>query len=113
MKYIHSIATGIFFLSLTIPAFAQDYSAGEAIFIENKCQGCHSADNVKKQGPFLQTIANTYQDEEKLLLYMKGESDPIVEPERAKTMKIRRRKLKKLTPQQQKELSQYILSFRQ
>lgn len=103
----------LFLLLSSLPAIAQEYTAGQAIFTKKKCQRCHVSGDLKKKGPSLEVIAKAYQDEAKLLSYFRGDMEPIVEPERAKLMKMRRKQLKKLTNQQQKDLSQYMMSFKE
>ena len=107
------ISLAIFFLLLsTTPAISQEHAAGESIFTVKKCQRCHASGNEKKKGPSLEVIAEIYQTEEKLLSYFKGEGEPIVEPARAKLMKMRRRQIKKLSSQQQNDLGKYMMSFK-
>ncbi len=108
-----SLSISILFLLLTtVPAIGQEYAAGQEIFTKKKCQRCHVSGDLKKKGPSLEVIAEAYQDEEKLLSYFRGDGEPIIEPERAKLMKMRRKQLKKLSDQQQKDLSQYMMSFK-
>lgn len=104
--------TILFLLLSTVPATCQEYVAGQAIFTKKKCQRCHVSGNLKKKGPSLEVIAEGYQTEEQLLSYFKGDGEPIIEPERAKLMKMRRKQIKKLSDQQQKDLSQYMMSFK-
>lgn len=86
-------------------------SPGERIFSELGCAECHQPE-VKINGPSLKTIAAAYGEIERLLSFFKGDTDSIVEPERARTMIPRRRKIKQLSAEQQQQLAEYIMSFR-
>ncbi len=83
---------------------------GRDVFEAMECFKCHDP-QYKKMGPTLKLIANTYGKKEKLLSYFNGETESIVEPERAKTMKIRIRKIKKLADPEKDALADYIMSF--
>lgn len=111
LSYIGKIsATLCILLSMAIPASA-DANKGETLFLSMKCNKCHATKNNPK-GPSLGRIADTYGDESSLLLFFEGKSEPIVEPARAKTMKPRRRKLQKLSEEDQKALAAYIITFK-
>ena len=111
MKYLFIVlaALSLFFFSLTPDVMAQP-AAGEKLFQKLRCTKCHHPDK-KINGPALKTIVRAYGTPEKLLGYFKGESDPIVEPGRAKTMKIRRKKIKKLQDDERQSLVDYFFSF--
>jgi cytochrome c551/c552 len=90
---------------------AAETTAGETLFTSMRCGQCHAPDK-KVYGPGLQVIAGIYGEEEKLLAYFRGESEPIIEPERAKTMKPRLRKIGKLSAQELQALARYIMGFK-
>lgn len=98
---------GIFSLS----ALAADPSQGEKIFQELRCTKCHHPEQ-KINGPALKIIAGTYGSKDKLMSFIKGVSEPIVEPERARTMIPRRRQIKKLSDSDQQALADFIMSFK-
>lgn len=98
-------------LSLISSSASADDMTGEALFQSMKCGKCHRTEENPK-GPTLARIAETYGDEAKLLLYFEGKTEPIVEPERAKTMKPRQRKIKKLDKADKTKLAAYIIGFK-
>jgi len=104
------MAVFCFLLSLSCTTFASDQS-GEKLFQAMKCTGCHDAE-IKKRGPSLQKIARVYPDQESIFLYFTGKADPIVEPEREKTMRPRLRKIMKLNEAEKKALATYINTFK-
>ena len=94
-----------FFLATT------SYSAdpNEAVFQSNRCGICHKPD-VSKSNPSLKEIARAYQGKEsQLAKYLQGESDPIVVPERAGTMKRYVEKTKSLSAPERKALADFII----
>jgi cytochrome c551/c552 len=98
------------FLLIAGPASAVG-KKGEVLFLSMKCSKCHTTEGNPK-GPSLPRIADAYGDVSKLLLFFQGESEPIVEPARAKTMKPRRRRIKKLSSEDQKALAKYVIGFK-
>jgi cytochrome c len=107
-----SIASILFFLFLTICTTADATErSGEAIFQDMKCTKCHGT-KAKQRGPSLLKIAAAYPDADALFLFFNGKTDPIVEPERAKTMRPRLRKIMKLNDTEQKALADYVISFK-
>jgi len=107
--FVGMVVGGIF---LSQPVMGEKTaSPGEKIFTELGCVECHHPE-VKINGPALKTIAATYGDIKRLLAYFKGDTGPIVEPERARTMMPRRRKIKKLSEDRQQALAEYIISSR-
>ena len=113
MKFLNvKILSIVFCLSLALSAAASaEEDKGKTLFESMKCNKCHTEKGTPK-GPSLQRIANTYGDETTLLQFFEGKSEPIVEPERAKTMKPRRRKIKKLSEGDKNVLAGYIISFK-
>lgn len=97
-------------LILVTSALAEEKS-GEELFLSMKCNKCHRTEKNPK-GPTLIRIANTYGEKARLLSFFEGKTEPIVEPERAKTMKPRRRKIKKLTRENKEKLAAYIMGFK-
>ncbi len=74
---------GSFFLSAVISA-----DEGESIFKSNRCGACHKPDTSAAGRPSLKEISQAYHGKEKQLeAYFKGESEPIITPEKAGSMK--------------------------
>jgi len=83
---------------------------GEAIFKSQGCISCHKKTNASKLNPSLTEISQAYQGkEEQLIKYLKGESEPIVRPEKADLMKRRIEKTKKLPDADLKALAGYLV----
>ena len=84
--------------------------AQETQFEALRCAICHKAD-TGKVFPSLKEIAKAYNgNEEKLIGYLKGNSDPIVKPEKSQTMARFLEKIKGLSEDQFKSLADFILS---
>lgn len=106
-------------LLITLPIFTLFFSAaratpprdGKEIFEAMKCTECHHPEK-KINGPALKTIIKAYESRENLLKFFRGETAPIVEPERYRTMKPRRRKIKKLPEEEKKALADFFFSFK-
>ena len=115
MKLFNVLQSALFcFSAFLLPAniYAAEGQPGEAIFTAMKCTQCHGT-AAKQRGPSLIKIANMYADTEELLLFFNGEKDSIVEPERAKTMRPRLRKIMKRSDADKKALAEYILGFKE
>jgi cytochrome c len=83
---------------------------GEAIFKSHGCTSCHKKTSVSKLNPSLTEISQAYQGkEEQLIKYLKGESEPIVRPEKADLMKRQIEKTKKLPDADLKALAGYLV----
>ena len=98
------------FSLLAVPAVAEE-QPGEILFKTMKCTKCHGT-KAKQRGPSVITIASAYANTDELLLFFAGEKEAIVEPERAKTMKPRLRKIMKLNDADKKALASYLLGFK-
>lgn len=107
MKILIRLAcVGLFLVAVN--AGAED---GEAIFKAQGCRSCHRPTSSSKVNPSLADIAQAYQGkDDQLLSYLKGESDPIVKPEKASLMKRHIEKTKALSDQDRKALADYLLS---
>lgn len=83
---------------------------GEAIFKSLGCISCHKKESTSKVNPSLTEISQAYQGkEEQLIKYLKGESEPIVRPEKADLMKPKIEKTKSLSDADLKALIDYLL----
>lgn len=97
----------VLMLSALPAAAAED---GEAIFKSQGCKACHRPDRSSKVNPSLADIAQVYRGkDEQLLLYLNGESDAIVKPERASMMKRHVEKTKALPASDRKALADFIM----
>ena len=106
MKYLLAIAVAAFLLT-GLNVYAED---GEATFNSLRCNICHKPD-TGKTFPSLKDIAAAYKGkEDQLLNYFKGESEPIVNPQKRGSMKAFIEKTKKLEEDQRKGLADFILS---
>jgi len=105
-------ACGAILVLLGMPAQQTDAVAnGQAVFDSLRCSSCHKPD-TDKVGASLQRIAEVYGDHEKLLAYLKGNSEPIIAPERRGVMKGQLKKVAKLTDEEKQALADYILTFK-
>ena len=83
---------------------------GEAIFDSLRCNACHKPDTGKAM-PSLKIIAAAYEGkEDRLLSYFKGDSEPVVNPEKKGIMRLYIEKTKDLEDDQRKALADFILS---
>ena len=84
---------------------------GETIFTSQGCMSCHKKEGTSKVNPSLTELSQAYQSkEEQLIKYLKGESEPIVRPEKAGLMKSKIEKTKNLSDADRKALADFILS---
>ena len=103
--YMLIVVAGLFLISMN--AYAED---GQATFDSLRCGICHKPDTGKTM-PSLKDIAAAYKGKEnQLLSYFKGDSEPIVSPQKKGTMKAFNEKTKKLEDDQRKALADFILS---
>jgi len=84
---------------------------GEALFESLKCGTCHKPDQ-KAAAISLKEIAKAYQEQAKLVAYLKGESSMIIESAKAGMMKGQLKNLATLTEEDKKALADYILNFK-
>ncbi len=85
---------------------------GKEIFLKNQCNLCH---NEKTEGlaPSLQVINGYYKgDKEKLIKFLKRESDPIVLPKSFGIMAANLFKTKKMSQEELNALASYVLSIK-
>lgn len=85
--------------------------SGQEVFEAGNCSSCHQPDQ-KVIGPSLQEIAKTYKEKDgDLVLFLKEESDPIVDPGQYEAMKINLAITKNMSDEELKALEDYIYSF--
>ena len=85
---------------------------GETIFKSQGCMTCHKKEGTSKINPSLAEISQTYQGKEaQLIQYLKGESDPIVRPQKGSMMKRQIEKTKNLSDADRKALADYMLGL--
>jgi cytochrome c len=99
-------------LLVTVQAGAEE---GEAIFKAKGCITCHKKTaGGSKINPSLPEIAQAYRDkEDQLLNYLKGDSEPIVKPQKFHTMKRQLKKISSLSDADLKALADFIMSHSQ
>ena len=91
------VIVGLVFLAIHV--WAED---GEAIFSSNHCGTCHKLD-TGKVNPSLKEIAQGYQGkEDRLISYFRGESEPIISPDKGTAMKRYVEKTKALSDSESK-----------
>ena len=97
--------TGFLLLSAVISA-----DDGESIFKSNGCGVCHKPETSSAGRPSLKDISQAYHGKEKQLeTYFKGESEPIIAPEKASAMKRYIEKTKALSDEDRKLMVDFIL----
>ena len=100
------ILLGLFFVS-ALSANEQ----GEEIFKSKGCIFCHKMGRSSGTIPSLPELAKAYKGKkERLIRYFKGEADPIVNPERAGTMKRQIEKTKAMSDPERTALVDFMLS---
>lgn len=93
----------------TMSFAAVDNAAGSAIFNERGCTMCHAPD-VDTVGPSVRTIAMRYSGNENgLVMYLKGQGQPIVYPEREGMMRPQLMKIGNLYEDEYRSLARYIV----
>lgn len=79
------------------------------VFKSLRCGMCHKADTGKSY-PSLKEITEVYKgDQEKLISYLLGKSEPIVNKEKSKTMERYIEKTKALSEEELKSLAEYMM----
>lgn len=96
---------------LSILASQSGATDGKAVFESLHCGSCHKPD-IEKTGTSLKQVARTYGDQSKLVAYLEGKSEPIIEPEKQAVMRGQLKKIAKLTGEERQALADYILSFK-
>lgn len=86
--------------------------SGEKLFEgEGNCIACHKTDQ-KNIGPSLQDIAKIYKEKNaSIVLFLKEESEPIIDPSQYDIMKTNFAITKSMTDEELKALEDYIYSF--
>jgi cytochrome c551/c552 len=102
------VIVGLMFLAANVSA-----EEGGSIFSSHHCGTCHKLD-TGKANPSLKEIAQGYQGkEERLISFLKGESEPIIRPEKGAMMKRYLKKTKALSDSERKALADYLLSHKE
>ena len=110
MSKISGVVLFIFLCSLATVAFSAD-NQGEEMFKSKGCIFCHKQQHTSGTIPSLFELAKVYKGKnEQLIRYLKGESDPIIKPERAVVMKRQLRKTKAMSDSERAALADFILS---
>ncbi len=84
---------------------------GKTLFMENGCVACHK-ETEKSVGPALKDIAAKYGDKAKLVNFLKGNGEAIVDPANFATMKPNLEITKKMNDADVGALADYILSIK-
>ena len=109
MKYFGMLIFAVLLLS-GLGVMARD---GEDVFESLRCGICHKADSGKIN-PSLKEIALAYKgDEGRMMHYLQGEADPVVNREKAGIMKRYVEKTKSLSDTDRKSLAGFILKHRE
>jgi len=99
------------FLFLFFTAALSADEQGEEIFKSQGCIFCHKHNGASSSVPSLSELAKAYKGKkEQLIQYLKGEAHPIIEPERAGTMKRQLEKTKALSDSERAALVDFMLS---
>ena len=102
------VLVGLVFLAIHVGA-----EDGESIFSSHHCGTCHKLD-TGKVNPSLKEIAQGYHGkEDRLISYFKGESEPIISPDKGAAMKRYVEKTKALSDSERKTLADYLLSHKE
>ena len=106
MRYFYLfILTGCLLIGVNVRA-----EEGKEIFDSLRCGICHKVDRGKTV-PSLREVARFYNGkEDRLSSYLKGEAEPLINPEKAKLMKTNIKKTKALKDEERKSLIDFILS---
>lgn len=101
----------VIFLFLFVVSALSANDQGEEIFKSNGCIFCHKSGRSSGTIPSLPEVAKAYKGKkEQLVRYFKGEAPPIVDPERAGTMKRQIEKTKALSDSERTALVDFMLS---
>jgi cytochrome c551/c552 len=100
----------IFLFLFVTAAFSAD-KQGEEIFKSKGCIFCHKLKGTSSTIPSLPELAKAYKGEKgQLIRYFKGEAHPIVNPQRAISMKRQIEKTKAMSDSERTDLADFILS---
>jgi cytochrome c551/c552 len=101
----------VIFLFLFFVSALSANEQGEEIFKSKGCIFCHKLGDASGTIPSLSELAKAYKGKkEQLIRYFKGEADPIVDPERAGTMKRQIEKTKAMSDSERTALTDFMLS---
>ena len=101
----------VIFLFLFFVSALSANEQGEEIFKSKGCIFCHKTGRSSGTIPSLSELAKAYKGKkEQLIQYFKGEADPIVDPERAGTMKRQIEKTKAMSDPERTALADFMLS---
>ncbi|MDD3789784.1 MAG: c-type cytochrome [Petrimonas sp.] len=86
-----------------------DNGVGASIFNNRGCTMCHALD-MDMVGPSIRTISIRYSgNENALVMYLKGQGQPIVYPERGEMMRPQLMKIANLYEDEYRSLARYII----
>lgn len=109
-KYLNVLIPVVIMLIVVLQSSDIKAEDGKAVFKSLRCSMCHKVD-TGKSNPSLNKIDNVYNgDESKLISYLKGEAEAIVNKEKATVMNRYVKKTKALSPEDLKSLAEYILN---
>jgi cytochrome c551/c552 len=101
----------VIFLCLFFVSASSANEQGEEIFKSNGCIFCHKPGRSSGTIPSLPELAKAYKGKQKRLVrYLNGEAGPIVNPERAGTMKRQIEKTKAMSDSDRTALADFMLS---
>ena len=101
----------VIFLCLFFVSALSANEQGEEIFKSKGCIFCHKLGSSSGTIPSLPELAKAYKGKkEQLIRYFMGEADPIVDPERAGTMKRQLEKTKAMSDSERTALTDFMLS---
>ncbi len=101
----------VVFLCLFFTAALSAEEQGKEIFKSKGCIFCHKQEGTSGTIPSLSELAKAYKGKQKQLLqYLNGEADPIVNSERAGTMKRQIEKTKAMSDSDRTALADFMLS---
>jgi cytochrome c len=82
---------------------------GAFLFESYGCDACHRLESRSSGTPSLPELARAYQNKQKqLILYLKGDAGPIVQPEKAGMMKRQLEKTSAMSDDDRTALADYI-----
>ncbi|MCT4582796.1 MAG: c-type cytochrome [Flavobacteriales bacterium] len=89
--------------------FSGDATLGETLFTDKGCVACHQAEE-KVVGPSLKEISAGYAENgEAIVLFLKEEGEPIIDPDQYEVMKANFGVTKEMSEDELKALAAYIL----
>ncbi|MFC1495530.1 c-type cytochrome [Thermodesulfobacteriota bacterium] len=110
MKKYLNVLLPIMVMMIILHSVEIKAESGETVFESLRCTICHKVDKGKSN-PSLTEIGKAYNgNEEMLISYLQGKSEPLVNKERASVMKRYIEKTKALSQKDIKSLVEYILN---